>query len=61
MMSPRRNPSRKARPPYSAERPRRVTRSMSRSSDGAAEAGGAELVEGLKDEQEMKKGVYRAR
>ena len=62
MMSPRRNPARKARPPYAAERPRRVTRSMSRSSDSRGEERKEEgLVEGLKDDQDVKRSSYRTR
>lgn len=54
-MYPRRNPSRKARPLGSindSEAFRRVTRSATRGeSDG--------LVEGLEDDQELKRAVYR--
>lgn len=55
LVYPRRNPSRKARPLASNNDPevfRRVTRSLTKSqSEG--------LVEGLEDDQEVKKVVYR--
>lgn len=57
LVYPRRNPSRKARPLASnnesdADKFRRVTRS-------ATKAQSEELVEGLQDDQELKRTVYR--
>ena len=50
---PRRNPSRKARPTHGMEEePQRVTRSMTK-------AQSATLMEGLEDDQKVKRVVYR--
>ena len=51
---PRRNPRRKARPVYNVELSNRpMTRSMSQDTNGAG------LAEGLEDDQEVKRVVYR--
>lgn len=50
---PRRNPSRKARPAHSAEDgAQRITRSMTKTQN-------ATLMDGLEDEQKVKRVVYR--
>ena len=50
---PRRNPSRKARPTHGMEDgPQRITRSMTKTQN-------ATLMDGLEDEQKVKRVVYR--
>lgn len=61
---PRRNPSRKSRPPNISDgldyRP--ITRSMTKvKSNGSSVSDDCDLVEGLKDEQELKRVVIRTR
>lgn len=56
MMSARRNPSRKARPSYAqGEFDRPTTRSMTRSVSGSGEG----LMNGISDEREVRRVVYR--